>query len=236
MNAPLRTAVSIAAEITAILDRLTPDTRRGAEILLEGLGFAEDQYDGPLTDWADAKYEALSASEREDGGWRYFADEPYGHRLPRTRALGRLLVACITVALLAGCGSRTQINPGADLAVYVGSAQWMHALKPGHKGAPTYLGGYYDPEDGSITVNEQSHGWALARIFVHEIGHAYDHQKPVDLWELMARYESPNFSFNFHDAESIERGRGYMDTIADPLDVRRAIDAAREAAAAEARP
>lgn len=148
----------------------------------------------------------------------------------------RRIIIAIAALAVAGCGSRTQINPGADLAVYVGSTQWMHGLKPGHKGAPTYLGGYYDPADGSITVNEQSHGWELAIVFSHELGHAWDHQQPADLWELLARYSAPGFSFNFHGAESVERGRAYMDTMPDPIDVQRAVEAAREAAAAEAKP
>ena len=121
--------------------------------------------------------------------------------------LTRIAIAILALSAV-GCGSRTQINPGADLAIYTGSTQWMHERKPGPKWQLTYLGGYYDPEDGSITVNEQSHEWALVRIFVHELGHAWDHQKPVDLWELMARYQAPGFDFNFHpDQRDIERAR-----------------------------
>lgn len=148
----------------------------------------------------------------------------------------RLILLAITALALVGCGSRTQINPGADLAVYVGSTQWMHERKPGHKGNPSFYGGYYDPEDGSITVSERAHEWMLAGIFAHElIGHAWDHQKPRDGWELLARYHSPAFQLLTHSQEQIEAGREFMAQCPDPLDVKRALEAGR-LAELEARP
>jgi hypothetical protein len=114
------------------------------------------------------------------------------------------------LVLLTGCGSsRTQINHGADLAVYVGSTQHMFDRIPAgvYKG-DARLNGYYSPADGSITISEQLHGWSLVRTFVHEFGHAFDHQRPSDIWELMARYQAPRFDFNFHpDQSDIERAR-----------------------------
>jgi hypothetical protein len=146
--------------------------------------------------------------DQRDSEWRAFS---------RRLAFAMARVSGVTLALLltVGCGSRTQINPGADLAIYSGSPQWMFQHIP----AGTYKGdarldGYYSPADGSITISEQLHNWALARVLIHELGHAYDHQRPVDLWELMARYQAPAFDFNFHPEQR---------------DVQRAIEAARQA-------
>lgn len=127
----------------------------------------------------------------------------------------RLTLAIATLAL-AGCGQRTQINPGADLAVYVGSTAHMHAkIPPGHNRATSAIWGYYSPADGSITISEQLRGVGIARTFAHELAHAFDHQRPDDLWDLLVRYQSPEFNFNLHG---------------EHRDVVRAVSAARHAA------
>ncbi len=148
-----------------------------------------------------------------------------------------ILVLFAALALLTGCAQRWQINVGADLATYVASAQWMFEhTPPGLPKNATFLGGYYDPEDGSITLNEQLHEWQLARVYVHELGHAFDHQRPADLWELMARYQSPGFGFNPHPDDEAEYTRAALQAMPDPYDTHRAIEAARAAAAAEGTP
>jgi len=142
-----------------------------------------------------------------------------------------LLAITMTLLAIAGCaGTRTQINPGAELAIYVGSTQYMFDKMPaGLIKAHHVNEGFYDPADGSITISEQLRGWGFATKLMHEMNlHAYDHQK-VSITELMARYESPAFSFNFHSAESVERGRAYLDTFPDPLAVKRALKAAAQA-------
>jgi hypothetical protein len=101
------------------------------------------------------------------------------------------LLPILVVLLLIGCGDRTRLNPGADLAVYIGSTSHMDTHRP-----PVL--GYYSLTDGSITLSEQLRGMGIARTFAHELAHAYDHQKPRDLWELLARYQSDRFDFNPH--------------------------------------
>jgi len=111
----------------------------------------------------------------------------------------RLLATLLALLALTGCGSRTQINFGAQRAVYVGSVQHMFDhIPPGIPKADAKLNGYYSPCDGSITINEQLDKWETARVFAHELAHAADHQKPVDMWELLALYEGKHFSFNLH--------------------------------------
>jgi hypothetical protein len=105
----------------------------------------------------------------------------------------------LAVLLLTGCDTRTRLNPGADLAVYVGSTAHMESHRPA--GAPlatSQVLGYYSTRDGSITLSEQLRGYGIARVFAHELGHAFDHQKPRDLWELLGRYQSADFDFNPH--------------------------------------
>lgn len=109
------------------------------------------------------------------------------------------LTLLICALFIVGCGSRTQINYGADLAVYVGSSQHMFECIPKGIDKSVYvLHGYYSPDDGSITISEQLNRFAMARVFAHELAHAYDHQKPRDMWELLARYQSTDFDFNPH--------------------------------------
>ena len=108
-------------------------------------------------------------------------------------------IVIILALLLTGCDSRTRLNPGADLAVYEADPQWMFRTLPeGYDKATTIRLGYYSPADGSITLHEQLRGLGAARVFAHELAHAYDHQKPRDLWELLARYQSVDFDFNPH--------------------------------------
>ncbi len=101
--------------------------------------------------------------------------------------------------LLCGCDSRTQINYGAQRAVYVGTVQHMFNKIPA--GIPKSVGrlnGYYSLADGSITINEQLSKWETARTFAHELAHAYDKQQFRDMWELLALYEGRDFTFNPH--------------------------------------
>ena len=105
----------------------------------------------------------------------------------------------ICAVLLTGCADRVRLNPGADLAVYVGSTAHMDAHRPpGAPMATSQVLGYYSPRDGSITLSEQLRGMGIARVFAHELAHAEEHQKPRDLWELLARYQSVDFDFNPH--------------------------------------
>ena len=109
------------------------------------------------------------------------------------------ILPLLAVLLLTACDSRTRLNPGADLAVYVGTTAHMDTHRmPGESVATTQVLGYYSPSDGSITLNEQLRGYGIARTFAHELAHAFDHQKPRDMWELLARYQSPTFDFNPH--------------------------------------
>ena len=106
-----------------------------------------------------------------------------------------LICALFTI----GCAERTRLNPGAQLSVYEANTQWMFETLPaGCNKATTVRLGYYSTSDGSITLNEQLRGYAAARVLVHELSHAYDHQKPRDMWELLARYQSVDFNFNPH--------------------------------------
>jgi len=146
----------------------------------------------------------------------------------------RIAPILFVILLLTGCGHRWQVNHGADLATYVASSQWMFERIPaGTPKATAFLGGYYDPADGSITLNEQLHGWDLARVYVHELGHDWDHQRPADLWELMARYQAPDFDFNPHPDDQAEYHRAALLEYPDPADAQRAKDAARAATAAD---
>jgi hypothetical protein len=65
-------------EIRAILSRLTPDTRAGACLILDGLGFVD--YDDVLDQWAQDEYEAESPAMRAQMQFRFWADEPVNAR------------------------------------------------------------------------------------------------------------------------------------------------------------
>lgn len=109
------------------------------------------------------------------------------------------LALIICAVLLTGCADRVRLNPGADLAVYSGSTQHMSDKIPAGVYKPdAIIYGYYSPADGSITLHEQLRGLGAARVFAHELAHAYDHQQPRDMWELLARYQSVDFDFNPH--------------------------------------
>jgi hypothetical protein len=111
-----------------------------------------------------------------------------------------LILLICTISLIGCTGSRTRINYGADLAVYEASPQWMFDhMPPGTPRGASRFYGYYDPTDGSITLNEQNTKWTAVRIFNHEFTlHAIPHQKPVDATELLLRYHSPSFDFILH--------------------------------------
>jgi hypothetical protein len=115
----------------------------------------------------------------------------------------RILIV-LAIVLLTGCGDRTRINHGADLAVYIGSTQYMHSrLPPGSSHDSARLLGFYDPANGDIVLNEQVRGVGWIQVWSDELQHAYAHQQPADLIELLRRYESPNFRLIAHGKEEI---------------------------------
>ena len=105
-------------------------------------------------------------------------------------------LAIILAALaLAGCDQR--MNPGADLAVIriqQADMQRRFAQSPFHR-----VCGAYSHKDGTIYLAAGLSADEQIATFAHELAHAFDHQKPRDLWELLARYQSPDFDFNPHD-------------------------------------
>jgi hypothetical protein len=48
---------------------------------LERRCYSEEQIDAHLGDWADEQYEAMSALEKENGGFRFWEEETPGERL-----------------------------------------------------------------------------------------------------------------------------------------------------------
>jgi len=73
--------ISTAAEIRSILAAAHFDTKKAAAQHLEALGFTEDDYDAVMYDWAQEQYDAGSAAEHEEWGYRWWADEARGARL-----------------------------------------------------------------------------------------------------------------------------------------------------------
>lgn len=109
-------------------------------------------------------------------------------------ALALLLLAAAALLPLGGCaGTRTRLNPGAELGWYVADSAWMFQHIPeGKQRAPgAALRGYYDPANGDITISDQLQGYALVQCCFEELGHARDHQRPATLWELIRRYQTP---------------------------------------------
>jgi hypothetical protein len=82
----LALAKSDEREIHAILDRLTPDTWRGAEQILADMGFPESSYDPAVESWAQAQYDRGTAEDHEEWEYRWWADEPRGCRCERAYA------------------------------------------------------------------------------------------------------------------------------------------------------
>ena len=114
------------------------------------------------------------------------------------------ILPILAVLFLTGCGDRTRLNPGADLAVYIGSTQYMHSRIPeGSLRAYARLDGFYDPANGDIILNEQLRGVGWIQVWSDELQHAYAHQQPADLIELLRRYESPDFRLIAHGKEEI---------------------------------
>jgi len=151
-----------------------------------------------------------------------------------------LLAILFTALLSTGCdnsrdNSRTRLNPGADLALYEASPTWIWENTPRQYGSRTY--GFYDPADGSITIDKTLTCWGKAKVLNHEMtGHGFDHQWPRDGWELMARYSAPGFDFLQHPEAEAAEIQAYLDTVPDPVDVQRAQAAAAAAAALETSP
>jgi hypothetical protein len=111
-----------------------------------------------------------------------------------TSALALFLLALATLLPLGGCsGSRTRLNPGADLGWYVADSAWLfNHIPPGVQRTPgSRLDGYYDPANGDIVISEQLHGMRLVNAAFEELSHANDHQRPASLWELIRRYQTP---------------------------------------------
>jgi len=116
----------------------------------------------------------------------------------------RFILSILAVLLLTGCGDRTRLNPGSELAVYIGSTQYMHARLP--EGALRWssrLDGFYDPANGDIVLSEQLRGVGWIKTWSDELHHAYSHQHPAGLIELLRRYESPDFRLIAHSDEEI---------------------------------
>lgn len=155
-----------------------------------------------------------------------------------SRFLLRLILCAAlpgAMLLLPGCSalesSRRQLNPGAELGIYVGTTQYMWERSGSCRaaGGPVQRG-IYDPTDGSVTIGEQVRGWGVFTVPMHEIGiHAYDHQKPRDMVELLRRYESPGFSFGFHSDEDRALSLELLAEYPDPHAVHMALEAARQA-------
>lgn len=111
----------------------------------------------------------------------------------------------LSALLLVGCGSRTQINPGAPRAVYIGSTQHMAGKIPAgvYKGH-AYVSGSHSRIDGSITVNEQLHEWRLVEVWTHElVRHAVtkwlkDHNGKWDPDAFLKQYEGRGLNFNLY--------------------------------------
>lgn len=148
-----------------------------------------------------------------------------------------VLCAALPGAMLLppGCGalesSRRQINPGAELGIYVGTTQYMWERSGANRatGGKAKMG-FYDPTDGSVTISEQVRGWGVFIVPMHELGiHAFDHQKPRDMAELLRRYESPSFSFYFHSDEDRAESQKLLAEFPDPHAVHQALEAARKA-------
>lgn len=146
----------------------------------------------------------------------------------------RLILLAVTVLAFVGCGPvRTRLNHGADLAVYEASPEWFYENMPRRVGRRWF--GFYDPTDGSITIDRTLSPWGKARVFSHEMtGHGVDHQNPKDGWELLARYHSPAFKLLTHSEDQLELSRDWLASYPDPVDVRRAVEAARQAQQQEA--
>lgn len=116
----------------------------------------------------------------------------------------KYLILLVCALFTIGCDSRTRLNPGADLAVYVGSTQYMHQrITEGNLRAYARLDGFYDPANGDIVLNEQLRGVGWIQVWSDELQHAYAHQRPTDLIELLRRYESPDFRLIAHGDEEI---------------------------------
>lgn len=143
----------------------------------------------------------------------------------------KLIILSLLILSLAACGvSRTRVNPNGDLAAYEADPEWFWYNCPRKYG--TRVLGCYDHEDGSVTWDRTLSPIRKMLVFNHEVmGHAWDHQKPEDGWALMARYHDPvYFPLLTHPQEEIDQIRAYADAVPDPLEVKRAMDAAKEAA------
>lgn len=123
------------------------------------------------------------------------------------RHTSALFLLLLTALLLPGCaGSRTRLNPGAELGWYVADSAWMFQHAPPDRRAPcSRLDGYYDPANGDIVMSEQLHGYFLVARSFEELVHAFDHQRPASLWALIRRYQAPGFLPIAHSPEELAR-------------------------------
>ena len=115
------------------------------------------------------------------------------------------LLSIIAVLLLTGCGSRTQQNVGAQIQVYVGSAQHMFdMIPPGNYRGLASMDGYTELPSGRITVSEQIHEWRLVEVWTHElVRHALplyldSHPGPFDPDAFLRQYEGRGLDFNLY--------------------------------------
>lgn len=199
----------LEAEIRSILTRLSPPTRAGAQLILEGLGFSEEDYDGPLCDYADDEYNRLSATEQEDGGWRFWEDEAYGARLPRLSRMRRMLVAGLAVALLAlgGCGSSPRVlNEGA-------AGPWRVTLSPVARTHADYAGtqtpglttvAWCDRQKQELRLSwGRTQGETIADSW-HELGHRIEREYD-EIWDILNAMDAPGFRCGSDDLHAAQR-------------------------------
>ena len=109
------------------------------------------------------------------------------------------LAVVISLVCMVGCARTTQVNYGAELPIYMASPQFMfEAIPAGVQKNYAMLRGFYYKPTGAIYSHEGMSPAQTMRTFAHELAHAYDDQRPADMWELLRRYHSPRFDFNFH--------------------------------------
>lgn len=111
----------------------------------------------------------------------------------------------IIALCLTGCGSRTQQNVGAQIPVYIGSAQHMFDVTPaGMAKGYVSVHGYTELPSGRITISEQVHEWRLVEVWTHElVRHSLPlylstHPGPFDADAFLYQYEGQGLNFNLY--------------------------------------
>lgn len=118
-----------------------------------------------------------------------------------------ILVVLVLLPLV-GCGSRTQQNAGAQIAVHIGSAQHMFdvvpLLAPGCHRNDVLVSGYTELPSKEITISEQVHEWRLVEVWTHELlyhampQYAAEHGGVIDIKDFLRQYEGRGLNFNEH--------------------------------------